>query len=65
MILIVPLVLAIAVWFYIAALYQNHGYTWIDQTCTYLPGFCDNPNKVAIGAIAVVAFVLIAHTMKE
>ena len=62
---LVPLVLAIAAWFYIAALYQNHGYAWIDQTCSALPSFCANPNKVAIGAIAVVVFFLIAQTMRD
>ncbi len=65
MLFVVALMAAVATWFYIAATYQYQGYVWVDQTCASLPSFCQSPNKVAIGCIAVVVFFLIARTLKE
>ena len=65
MLFVVALMAAIATWFYIAATYQYQGYAWVDQTCASLPSFCQSPNKVAIGCIAVVVFFLIARTLRE
>lgn len=65
MLFVALLMLAIATWFYLAAIYLNQGYVWVDKTCAALPSFCDSPNKVAIGCIAVFVFFLIVRTMKD
>jgi len=65
MLFVVALMAAIATWFYIAATYQYQGNAWVDQTCASLPSFCQSPNKVAIGCIAVIVFFMIARTFKE
>jgi len=65
MLFVTLLMAAIAIWIYVAAIYQFQGYIWVDNTCASLPSFCQSPNKVAIGCIAVVVFFLIARTFKE
>jgi len=65
MLFVALFLIAIATWFYIAAILQNQGHVWVDQTCASLPSFCAAPNKVALGCIALFVFFLIARTMKE
>jgi fumarate reductase subunit C len=65
MLFVTLLMTAIAIWFYVAAIYQFQGYVWVDKTCANLTSFCQSPNKVAIGCIAVFVFFLIARTFKE
>lgn len=65
MLFVALFLIVFAIWFYIAAIFQNQGYAWVDQTCASLPSFCASPNKVAIGCIAIFVFFLIARTMNE
>ena len=64
MLFVVVLMLAIATLFYIAATFQYQGYVWFDQTCASFSSFCEHPNSVAIGCIAVIVFFMIGRTMK-
>lgn len=65
MLFVVVLMLAIATWFYIAALLRFQGHDLVEQTCSSLPSFCDHPNSVTIGCIAVIVFFMIVRIMKE
>ena len=62
---VVFIVLAVTGWFYAAATYQNHGYSWADQTCESMPSCCAEPHKVGIVAIAVVTMFLILRVVKS
>lgn len=59
--LVVLIALSVSGWFYAAAAYQNHGYSWADQTCESMAAFCEEPHKVAVVAVAVVTMFFIVR----
>ena len=61
---VVLIALVVSGWFYAAAAYQNHGYSWADQTCESMAMFCEEPHKVAIVAVAGVTMLLIVRAAR-
>jgi len=51
-------------WFYFAALSQNQGHAFADQTCASMPSFCDAPNTVLIASIVIATALFVFHLIR-